>query len=68
LILCNVYNWWYVKTYVISIDAEVEVPVKQDKLKEMCKKWRKRRRAREEYYRKMVEQQRTKKGSSQSVA
>jgi hypothetical protein len=55
LILCNVYNWWYVKTYVISIDAEVEVPVKQDKLKEMCKKWRKRRRAREEYYRKMVE-------------
>jgi hypothetical protein len=55
LILCNIYNWWFIKTYVISIDAEVEVAVKDDSLKDMCKKWRKRRKSREDYYKKMME-------------
>ena len=68
LIVLNIYNYYYINKYVISVDAMVDVKIKRDDLEKLMKKWKKKKDSRFTYWKERVAIREKNKGSSLSVA
>ena len=67
MIILNIWNFCFIKNYVVSVDAEIDMPVKADELLIMKKKWKKKRESRKSYWSEKIRVP-TNKGSGLSVA